>query len=57
MNPGMASEVTLAIKAQKRVILLGQDNISITFFMQLSNHSILVAQNPQQAIDLVKTSF
>ena len=54
MNPGTASEVALAIKAGKPVILLGQDETSISFFKQLSRDRILIAYNPQQLVEMIK---
>ncbi len=53
MNPGTASEVALAIKAKKPVILLGLDEISISFFNQLSKNTIHNAFTVEQAINLV----
>lgn len=54
MNPGTASEVALAIKAQKPVILLGPDETSMAFFDALSKNTIRTAFTVEQAINLIR---
>jgi uncharacterized protein (TIGR00725 family) len=49
MGAGTASEVALALKAQKTVILLGVDRTSQLFFQQLSR-DVLVASSVEEAI-------
>ena len=54
MGLGTASEVALALKNGKKVILLGQTPESRAFFASLSPKKLFIADNPQQAIFLVK---
>ena len=54
MGLGTASEVALAMKNGKKVILLGQNSETIAFFTSLSPKKLFIADNPQQAIVLVK---
>lgn len=50
MGPGTASEIALAIKAKKPVILLHSDSKSTQFFQSLTDR-IALADDPAQAID------
>jgi uncharacterized protein (TIGR00725 family) len=54
MGAGTASEIALALKANKQVILLNVDRESQIFFQKLSANNVFVAQNPREAIDLVR---
>ncbi|MDJ0636667.1 MAG: TIGR00725 family protein [Xenococcaceae cyanobacterium MO_188.B29] len=54
MGTGTASEVALALKNQKKVILLTENQESKQFFSSLSPENILIANTPEQAIALVK---
>ena len=54
MGMGTASEIALALKNQKKVILLNEHQESQQFFCSLSPENILIANNPEQAIELVK---
>ena len=54
MGAGTASEVALAIKANKRVILLNADEESIKFFSKLGKEKIHIALTPNEAIKLIK---
>lgn len=55
MGPGTASEVALAIKAGKEVILLGVSEVAEAFFNEITkNDDILTTQYPEEAIRLVK---
>ena len=54
IGTGTASEVTLALKNQKQVILLNENEISQEFFKSLSPENILIANTPAQAIELTK---
>ncbi len=54
MGAGTASEIALALKNQKKVILLNDNPISKEFFKSLSPEKVLIARNPEQAIVLVK---
>jgi uncharacterized protein (TIGR00725 family) len=54
MTAGTASEVALAIKADKRIILLRMDDVSIQFFKKIGTYKISLAQTVEEAIALVK---
>ena len=54
MAAGTASEVALAIKADKRIILLAPDDISVEFFTQIGSYKISVAKSVREAIALAK---
>ena len=54
MGLGTASETALALKNQKKVILLNTNQISREFFTSLSPENLFIAHNAQQAIELVK---
>lgn len=54
MGTGTASEIALALKNQKKVILLSENQISKQFFSSLSPQNILIANNPEQAIALTQ---
>lgn len=51
---GTVSEIALALKNQKKVILLTENQLSHQFFMSLSPEDILIANYPLQAIELAK---
>ena len=52
MGLGTASEVALALKNGKQVILLTENQQSIAFFRGLAPAKVLIAEHPQQAIAL-----
>jgi hypothetical protein len=54
MGTGTASEVALALKNGKSVVLLTQSQESIRFFTSLCQERIFVADNVETAIALVK---
>ena len=54
MGPGTASEIALAIKGGKQVILLNDMEESLTFFKKLSPQQVLIAENPDSVISLVQ---
>ena len=51
---GTVSEIALALKAKKPVILLGVDELSRTFFARLGRDLIMAAASPEDAIKLIK---
>jgi uncharacterized protein (TIGR00725 family) len=53
MGAGTVSEIALALKVNKKVILLNNDEYSKTFFQSLANDQVLIAENPASAIELV----
>ena len=54
MGIGTASEVALALKNQKNVILLNKNQESQRFFCSLSPENVLIAHTPEQAIELAQ---
>ncbi|HMI64731.1 MAG TPA: hypothetical protein VK517_01760, partial [Cyclobacteriaceae bacterium] len=50
MSAGTASEVALAIKADKRIILLNLDEISIQFFKKVGTYKITLAKTVEETI-------
>lgn len=54
MAAGTASEVALAIKSNKKVILLNQDEITIRFFKNIGTYRILVAKDVQETMAHMK---
>ena len=54
MGAGTASEISLALKANKKVILLSNDQQSKSFFQHLSPENIYIVNNPSQAITIVQ---
>ena len=54
MVAGTASEVALAIKADKRIILLKPDDVSVQFFKKIGTYKISVAQTVKEAVALIK---
>jgi uncharacterized protein (TIGR00725 family) len=54
MAAGTASEVALAIKAGKKVILLHQDEITIRFFKNLGTYKVVVANTVDETIGIIK---
>jgi uncharacterized protein (TIGR00725 family) len=54
MAAGTASEVALAIKSNKKVILLHQDEITIRFFKNIGTYRILIAKNVEETITQIK---
>lgn len=57
MGAGTASEVALALKANKAVVLLTSDQQSQLFFKSLSDNNIFLATSPEAAIAFVKETL
>lgn len=57
MNPGTASEVALAIKAKKNIILLNSKKKSLDFFQSLTKKRLFTTQTASEAIDIIKKLF
>ena len=51
---GTTSEIALALKAGKTVILLGADPDACSFFRKLGRDHVYVAKSPSEAIEMVK---
>jgi len=54
MAAGTASEVALALKSKKKVILLNQDEITIRFFKNLGSYNVLVSKTVEETITHIK---
>ncbi len=54
MSAGTASEVALAIKADKRIILLNLAEVSIQFFKKIGTYKITLAKTVEETIVLIK---
>ena len=54
MAAGTASEVALALKSRKKVILLNQDEITIRFFKNLGTYNVLVSKTVDETIKHIK---
>jgi len=57
MGPGTASEVALALKAGKKVILLNCPQEGIAFFRKLGKENVFVVARPAEAIAIAKSSI
>ncbi|WP_375497309.1 TIGR00725 family protein [uncultured Nostoc sp.] len=55
MGAGTASEIALALKGNKQVILLTNDEESLTFFKKLSPENVYIVESVDQAIATAKT--
>ena len=54
MASGTASEVALALKSRKKIILLNQDEITIRFFKNLGSYNVLVTKTVPETIQHIK---
>ena len=54
MGAGTASEIALAIKAGKKVIMLCLDQVSARFHTALGKESVLITENPAKAIAIAR---
>lgn len=54
MGRGTASEIALALKSNKHVILLNDDEESKVFFKKLGKDHVVVAESPIEAISYIK---
>lgn len=50
MAAGTASEVALAIKANKKIILLKQDDLTIEFFKKLGSYRVIAVNSVKETI-------
>lgn len=55
MQAGTASEIALAIKAGKQVILLADDEEGKVFFRRLGGEGISIVNAPKEAIDVCQS--
>ena len=54
MAAGTASEVALAVKSNKKVILVNQDEITIRFFKNIGTYKVMVASTVDETIAMIK---
>ncbi len=54
MGAGTASEVALALKNHKKVVLLNKDGKSNEFFKTIGKEAVYIAENPEKAVELTK---
>jgi hypothetical protein len=54
IGAGTTSEIALALKANKPVVLLNDDEHSHRFFVSLSKENIFIAENAPAAIAITK---
>lgn len=54
MNAGTASEVALAVRAKKPVILLRADEVTSKFFRSLDGEGVRVAMSAGEAIEMLR---
>jgi len=54
MAAGTASEVALALKSRKKLILLNQDEITIRFFKNMGTYNVLVSKTVEETIKYIK---
>lgn len=53
MAAGTASEVALAIKANKKIVFLNQDELSIGFFKKMGTYRIVLADSVKESINQI----
>lgn len=51
---GTASEVSLALKAGKPVILVDADVAAVNFFLGIGPHGVHIVGSPEQAVDMIR---
>jgi len=54
MGAGTASEVALALKANKDVILLGDHPEAVAFFRAIGKDSVKMARDPDEVIAIAR---
>ncbi len=54
MAAGTASEVALAIKAGKKIILFRPDELSLSFFRKMGSYRIQIAMTPKEAVEQIE---
>jgi hypothetical protein len=55
MAAGTASEVALALKGNKKVILLHQDEITIRFFKNIGTYKVMIANTVDETMTMIKS--
>jgi uncharacterized protein (TIGR00725 family) len=54
MGTGTASEIALALKVNKNVILLAEDDTNHAFFRSLHTEKVAIADSPADAVELAR---
>lgn len=54
MSAGTASEVSMALKADKKIILLNQDEATVKFFKKIGSYKVMEATTVEETIDKIK---
>ena len=54
MSAGTATEVSMALKADKKVILLNQDEVTINFFKKIGSYKVMEANSVEETIHKIK---
>jgi uncharacterized protein (TIGR00725 family) len=54
MAAGTASEVGLALKCNKKVILLNQDEITIRFFKNIGTYKVMISNSVEETVTMIK---
>src|SRR6478609_349427 len=54
MSAGTATEVAMALKADKKVILLNQDEATVSFFKKIGSYKVMEATTVEEAISKIK---
>ncbi len=54
MSSGTSSEVSLAIKADKKVILLQQDELTRNFFSKIGAHRVIETNDINETVECIK---
>jgi uncharacterized protein (TIGR00725 family) len=54
MAAGTASEVAIALKSNKKVILLNQDEITIRFFKNIGTYKVMISNSVDETISMIK---
>jgi uncharacterized protein (TIGR00725 family) len=57
LGAGTASEIALALKAQKKVILVDCPEEGVNLFCKLAADQVAIAQSPSEAVSLVEKLF
>ena len=54
MSAGTASEVALAVRASRPVVLLGADDVTREFFLRLGGAHVRTASTPHEVVELLR---
>jgi D-arabinose 1-dehydrogenase-like Zn-dependent alcohol dehydrogenase len=54
MAAGTASEVSHALKAGRKVILLNQDEITVQFFKKIGGYKVMVANTVDESLTMIR---